>query len=100
MQRHRGREVSMMRLNLLNAIVAGLVIASQAHAVSLGTLVDTHGAIQIGDKQFTNFALHDVSAQNRTPADPRNLDIVGFTNGLGEHGLRVSPFSVSIPNAN
>jgi hypothetical protein len=90
----------MTRLNVLGVTAAVLFIASQAHAISLGTLVDTQGTIQVGDKQFTNFLLHDVTGQNSTPADPRNLDIVGFTNGLGEHGLRLSPFSVSIPNAN
>jgi hypothetical protein len=81
------------------ALAAVLTIAPHAHAVSLGTLIDTHGVIEVGDKQFTNFSLHDLTGQNSTPTDPRNLQIDGFTNLLGEHGLRLSAFSVILPNA-
>lgn len=93
-------EWDMKRRKIFGVVAGVLLVASQAHAISLGTLIDTHGVIQVSDKLFTNFQLHDVTAQNSTPADPRNLTIDGFTNGLGEQGLRLSPFSVSIPNAN
>src|SRR5215210_9541505 len=94
------RRSNMMRFIWLSAVLAAVLAApQQAYAVSLGTLIDTHGAINVGDKQFTNFSLHDVTGQNSTPADPRNLDIVGVTNLLGEHGLRLSAFSVILPNA-
>jgi hypothetical protein len=89
----------MTRFIWLGAAVAAVFTVSQVQAIPLGTLIDTHGMIQVGDKQFTNFALHDVTGQNSTPADPRNLQIDGFTNLIGEHGLRLSAFSVSIPNA-
>jgi PEP-CTERM motif len=89
----------MTRLVWLGAAVAAIFTVSPVHAISLGTLIDANGTITVGDKHFTNFELHDVTAQNSTPADPRNLQIEGFTNLVGEHGLRLSPFSVSLPNA-
>ncbi|MEP6888649.1 MAG: PEP-CTERM sorting domain-containing protein [Nitrospirales bacterium] len=89
----------MTRLVWFGAAVAAIFTVSSVHAIPLGTLIDTNGMITVGDKQFTNFQLHDVTGQNSTPADPRNLQIDGFTNLLGEHGLRLSPFSVSLPNA-
>jgi hypothetical protein len=89
----------MTRLVWLGAAVAAIFTVSPVHAIPLGTLIDTNGTITVGDKQFTNLQLHDVTGQNSTPADPRNLDVQGFTNMLGEHGLRLSPFSVSLPNA-
>jgi hypothetical protein len=93
------RNKTTVRLLLLG-VAAVVLTVTPAHAVPLSTLVSTDGNIQVGDKQFTNFELHDTTAQFSTPADPGNLDIQGFTNGLGEHGLRISPFSVSIPQAN
>ena len=92
------RKKMMAQLILLAA--AAVLTVTPAYAVSLSTLVNTDGTIQVGDKQFTNFELHDTTAQFSSPADPSNLDIQGVTNGLGEHGLRISPFSVSIPQAN
>lgn len=89
----------MTRLVWLGAAVAAIFTVSHVHAIPLGTLIDTSGTITVGDKHFTNFQLHDVTGQNSTPADPRDLQIEGFTNLLGEHGLRLSPFSVSLPNA-
>jgi hypothetical protein len=90
----------MIPLIWLGAVFAAvLTVPQHIYAVSLATLIDTHGAIEVGDKRFTNFSLHDVTAQNSTPADPRNLQIDGFTNLLGEHGLRLSSFSVILPNA-
>lgn len=89
----------MTRFVWLGMAVAALVTVAPVHAIPLGTLIDTNGTITVGDKQFTNFQLHDVTGQNSTPADPRNLDIQGFTNPIGEHGLRLSPFSVVLPNA-
>ena len=79
----------MRRLVWLAATVAAIFTASPVHAIPLGTLIDTNGTITVGDKQFTNFQLHDVTGQNSTPADPRNLQIEGFTNPLGEHGVRL-----------
>lgn len=89
----------MTRLLLLSGALAAFFTASPAYAVSLGTLIDTNGTIQEGDKLFSNFSLHDVTGQNSTPTDPRDLQIAGFTNLLGEHGLRLSGFSVALPNA-
>lgn len=89
----------MTRLVWLGAAVAAIFTVSQVHAIPLGTLIDTDGTIQVGDKHFSNFELHDVTGQNSTPADPRNLQVDGITNLLGEHGLRLSGFSVSLPNA-
>lgn len=86
----------MNRLIWLGTAVAAIFTVSQVHATPLATLIDTNGTITVDDKQFTYFQLHDVTGQNSTPADPRNLDIHGFTNLLGEHGLRLSPFSVSL----
>jgi hypothetical protein len=89
-----------MASGILVGTAAVLLMVTPAFAIPLSTLVSTDGTIQVGDKQFTNFELHDTTAQMSTPADPGNLDVQGFTNGLGEHGLRISPFSVSIPQAN
>jgi hypothetical protein len=63
----------MTRLVWLGAAVAAIFTVSPVHAISLGTLIDANGTITVGDKHFTNFELHDVTAQNSTPADPRNL---------------------------
>lgn len=89
----------MSRLIWLGAAVAIILTVPPAHAISLGTLIDSNGTIQEGDKLFSNFSLHDVTGQNSTPTDPRDLQIAGFTNILGEHGLRLSGFSVALPNA-
>ena len=89
----------MIRLVWLLAAASAVFTVSPVHAISLGTLIDTNGTITVGDKHFTNFQLHDVTGQNSTPPDPRNLDIQGFTNPVGEPGLRLSPFSVILPNA-
>lgn len=90
----------MIPLIWLGAVLAAvLTVPQHVYAVSLATLIDTQGTIEVGDKRFTNFSLHDVTAQNSTPADPRNLQIDGFTNLLGEHGLRLSSVSVILPNA-
>jgi PEP-CTERM motif-containing protein len=94
------RNKTMARLILPAVAVVMMLTVTAVHAIPLSTLVATDGMIQVGDKQFTNFELHDTTAQLSTPADPGNLDVQGFTNGLGEHGLRISPFSVSIPQAN
>jgi len=83
----------------LMVAAAALLTASPVLATPLGTLIDTNGTITVGDKVFSNFSLHDVSALNSTPADPRNLQVDGITNLLGEQGLRVSGFSVSLPNS-
>ena len=83
----------------LMVAAAALLTASPVLATPLGTLIDTNGTITVGDKVFSNFSLHDVSALNSTPADPRNLQIDGIINLLGEQGLRVSGFSVSLPNS-
>jgi len=90
----------MVQVILLGAAVAAILTTSDVYAIPLGTLVNTGGTIQVGDKQFANFELHDATAQFSSPVDPGNLDVQGFTNGLGEHGLRLSPFSVSVPQAN
>jgi hypothetical protein len=74
---------------------------SGAHAVPLGTLIDNNGTITEGDKLFSNFELSNVTVANPagtvlTPTDPRNIDLQGFTNLMGEHGLRlVGPFQAS-----
>jgi hypothetical protein len=93
------KEGKVTRFFRLGVAVAAIFTVSQVHAIPLGTLIDTAGTIQVGDKLFSNFLLHDVTAQNSTPADPRNLQINGFTNLLGENGLRLSGFSVVLPNA-
>jgi hypothetical protein len=94
-----GKEGTMTRFLWFGGVMAALLTVSQVHAITLGTLIDTAGTIQVGDKLFSNFLLHDVTGQNSTPADPRDLQIDGFTNLLGENGLRLSGFSVILPNA-
>src|SRR5438105_4279132 len=73
-----------------------------AHAIPLGTLIDTNGTILEGDKLFSNFELSNVTVSSLavstvSPSDPRNIDIQGFTNLSSEHGLRlVGPFHVAV----
>ncbi|HEX2281766.1 MAG TPA: hypothetical protein VHG52_08385, partial [Thermomicrobiales bacterium] len=80
------------------AAAALIFTACQAHAIPLGTLIDSAGTIEVGDKLFSNFSLSNVTSQNSIPADPRDLEIEGFTNLLGEHGLLLSGFSVTLPD--
>lgn len=87
----------MKRLFMLLTVVLALNLQVwPAHAVPLGTLIDTNGQVVQGDKRFTNFELSNITISDPldlTPDDPRDIEIQGFTNLVGEHGLRlVGPF--------
>jgi hypothetical protein len=93
------KENNVNRFLWSGAAAAVIFTACQAHAVpiQLGTLIDSAGTIEVGDKLFSNFSLSNVTGLNSIPADPRDLQIDGFTNLLGEHGLLLSGFSVTLP---
>ena len=80
---------------ILAAIVVPVLAGTQVHAIQLGTLVEG-GIIEVGDKTFSNFEVHDVTAQSSTPADPLTIDVQGITNGFGEHGLRLSGIGAAV----
>ena len=84
---------------LLTVVVAFNLQVTGAHAIPLGTLIDTNGEILQGDKRFTNFELSNITISDPldlTPDDPRDIDIQGITNLLGEHGIRlVGPFQAT-----
>jgi PEP-CTERM motif len=80
---------------VLALVVAPALVGTQAHAIPLGSLI-AGGTIEVGDKTFTNFEVHDVSAQFSTPADPLDIDVEGFTNAFGEHGLRLSGIGATV----
>ena len=82
---------------ILAAIVVPVLAGTQVHAIQLGTLVEG-GIIEVGDKTFSNFEVHDVTAQSSTPADPLTIDVQGITNGFGEHGLRLSGIGAAVPD--
>jgi hypothetical protein len=82
---------------ILAAIVVPILAGTQVHAIPLGTLVEG-GIIEVGDKTFSNFEVHDVTAQSSTPADPLTIDVQGITNGFGEHGLRLSGIGAAVPD--
>ena len=90
---------------LLTVALAINLQVTPAHAILLGDLVDdANSEIVQGDKRFANFELSNItinSPLNLIPDDPRDIDIQGFTNLLGEHGLRlVGPFQASTTPAN
>ncbi len=90
----------MNKLFMLFTVVLALNLqVGPAHAIPLGTLIDTHGTILESDKLFGNFKLSNVTISDPldlTPDDPRDIQIQGFTNGIGEHGLRlVGPFQAN-----
>jgi hypothetical protein len=93
----------MKKLHVLLALVlvVGLHV-KPAGAIPLGTLIDNNGTIQEADKLFSNFALSNVTVSDPSistisPTDPRNIDVQGLTNGLGEHGIRlVGPFQATV----
>jgi hypothetical protein len=90
----------MSKLSIRLAVVLALVLGTQqAWAISLGTLIDTNGEIVQGDKRFTNFELSNITISapsNLIPDDPRDIDVQGLTNIIGEHGLRlVGPFQAN-----
>ena len=84
---------------LLTVVLAFGLQVEPAHAIPLGTLIDTNGQIVQGDKLFTHFALSNVTISDPldlTPDNPRDIDIQGFTNLMGENGLRlVGPFQAN-----
>jgi hypothetical protein len=82
---------------LLTVVVALNLQVSRAHAIPLGTLIDTNGEIVQGDKRFTNFELSNIVINTPTnPGDPELIEIEGVTNILGEHGIRlVGPFQAA-----
>ena len=82
---------------ILAAIVVPVLAGTQVHAIPLGTLVEG-GIIEVGDKTFSNFEVHDVTAQSSTPADPLTIDVQGITNGFGEHGLQLSSIGAAVPD--
>jgi hypothetical protein len=95
----------MKKLLMLLTVVWALNLPNMsAHAIPLGELIDTNGEIVQGDKRFTNFELSNIvinSPLNLIPDDPEDIDVQGFTNLLGEHGLRlVGPFQASTTPAN
>jgi hypothetical protein len=79
---------------LLTVVVALNLQVWPAHAIPLGDLIDTNGEILQGDKLFTNFELSNIVINDPiNPSDPELIEIQGFTNLMGEHGLRlVGPF--------
>ena len=90
----------MKRLFISLAVLLALNLPIKvAHAVPLGTLIDTNGQVLQGDKLFTNFELSNIvitDPLDLTPDDPRDIDIQGFTNLDGEHGIRlVGPFQAT-----
>jgi len=94
------KEGKMKRLFLLLTVVLALDLQIRpAHAVLLGDLIDLNGEIIQGDKRFTNFELSNIVISDPldlTPDDPRDIDIQGFTNLIGEHGLRLAgPFQAT-----
>jgi hypothetical protein len=87
---------------LSNLVIVVLTLALQVkpvQAIPLGTLIDTNGTITEADKLFSNFKLSNVTISDPldlTPDDPRDIEIQGFTNLIGEHGLRlVGPFQAN-----
>ncbi|MEP6601980.1 MAG: PEP-CTERM sorting domain-containing protein [Nitrospirota bacterium] len=84
---------------LLTVVLALDLQVRPAHATLLGDLIDNNLEILQGDKLFTNFELSNIvisDPADLTPDDPRDVDIQGFTNGIGEHGLRlVGPFQAN-----
>jgi hypothetical protein len=87
-------------LILLTIVFAALgVPVAHVQAIPLGTLIDTNGTIVEGDKLFSNFTLSNVTISDPldlAPDDPRDIEIQGFTNLIGEHGLRlVGPFQAN-----
>ena len=84
---------------LLTVVLALGLQVRPAHTIPLGTLIDTNGEILQGDKRFTNFELSNITISDPldlTPDDPRDIEIQGFTNLIGEHGLRlVGPFQAN-----
>jgi hypothetical protein len=92
----------MKTLFMLLAVVMVLNLqVTQVHAIPLGTLIDTSGEILQGDKRFTNFEISNIVVNNPAgtvvrPTDPRDIDIQGITNVIGEHGLRLlGPFQAT-----
>jgi hypothetical protein len=85
-------------LAVLGAALALAAGAGRAGAAPLGTLLGG-ATIDVGSLRFSNFALSDVVQQNSVPADILTLEIAGFTNGLGEAGLRFDPMGALAPNA-
>jgi len=82
---------------LLTVVLAINLQVWPAHAIPLGDLIDTNGEIVQGDKRFTNFELSNIVINAPTdPGDPELIEIQGFTNLIGEHGLRlVGPFEAT-----
>jgi hypothetical protein len=82
---------------LLTVVLAINLQVWPAHAIPLGDLIDTNGEIVQGDKRFTNFELSNIVINAPTnPGDPELIEIQGFTNMFGEHGLRlVGPFEAT-----
>jgi PEP-CTERM motif len=97
------KEGKMKKLSILVIVVLTLALQIKpVQAVPLGTLIDTNGTITEADKLFSNFKLSNVTVSSLavstvSPSDPRNIDIQGFTNLIGEHGIRlVGPFQVAV----
>jgi hypothetical protein len=82
---------------LLTVVVALNLQLGPAHAIPLGTLIDTNGQIVQGDKLFTNFELSNIVTNSPIiPGSPDLIEIQGVTNILGEHGLRLlGPFQAT-----
>lgn len=76
-------------------LVGVLCGTPNADAIPLGTLV-AGDTITVGDKLFSNFSVSNVATQNSTPDDPLDIDVVGITNVLGEHGLRLSGIGTAV----
>jgi PEP-CTERM motif len=94
------KEGKMKKLSILLIVVFALALqVTHVRAIPLGTLIDTNGTITEADKLFSNFKLSNVTISDPldlTPDDPRDIEIQGFTNLIGEHGLRlVGPFQAN-----
>ncbi len=81
---------------LLAAALAPTLWVSQAHAISLNTLISTNGSITQGDKRFDNFSASiDFQTGTVSPTSNAGIDVQGITVGT-QLGLRFSgPFIAS-----
>lgn len=84
--------------SILVAALGCLALVAPAHAVPLSALVGG-ASIEVGDKRFSNFTVHDIAALASIPPNPLTIEVEGITNLLGEHGLRLSGIGAAVPNA-
>lgn len=79
------------------AVLVCASTAGPATAIPLSALV-AGATIEVGDKRFSNFTVHDVAANASIPPNPFTIEVDGITNGFGEHGLRLSGIGAAVPN--